>query len=645
MKKCASSVSHIQVLLLALFFFYFTVAHAQITGDQQVASLKKLSIEELTNIEVTSVSKSPEKLTQAASAIQVITQADIRSSGATTVVEALRLATNLQVAQANASQWAVSARGFNNVLANKLLVLIDGRVVYTPMYAGVFWDVQNLLLEDIDRIEVISGPGGTLWGANAVNGVINIITKSSDKTQGVYAEAAAGSELLGMASLRYGGKLNENLSYRLFGTAFKKDNTIFQDSVDANDSWGIAHGGLRMDWTPRDEDAVTFLSNIYDGRPDPDGGSPVVATGGNALARWKHAISEKSGLQFQAYFDQTWRDFRNGFAEKLRTYDVEGQHRFPIGRSQQMIYGAGFRFMDHNVNNLELFGFRPGRKSLYLYNLFVQDEINVIPEYLALTVGIKIEHSTYAGFQYQPNARLTLRAGNAQTVWAGVSRAVRNPARLDREFHVDIAPNFPFITSGDFKPEEVIAYELGWRSQLLEALSVSVSSFYNMYDNLRSVEPGPPPVGLPITFGNGVKGNTYGAELAATYQVTHSWRLRGGYTILRKDLSLKEGSSDANQASAESNDPNHQFLLQSTTDFSHGISLGIVLRYIGELPKPHVSDYAGLDVRVGWRINKIIELSLVGQNLIKNAHTEFIPSNPAPKDIERSVYGKIACRF
>jgi iron complex outermembrane receptor protein len=616
-------------------------------GPPSVSALKKLSLDELANVEVVSVSKRPEKLSQVPSAIQIITSDDIKNSGATTVPEALRLVPNLQVAQVNASQWSISARGFNNVLANKLLVLIDGRVVYTPMYAGVFWDVQNLLLEDIDRIEVISGPGGTLWGANAVNGVINIITKGADKTQGLYAEAAAGTELRGLGSLRYGGKVGENLSYRIYGTGFKRDNTIFRKGNDstANDSWGIAQGGVRVDWDPKESDHVTFQSNLYDGRPDPDGGHPVIAKGGNALGRWKHTISEKSSFQMQAYYDHTFRDFQNGFAEKLSTYDLEGQHLFQAGKGQQIIYGFGFRFMDHDVTNLELFGFLPARKSLYLYNAFIQDEISLIAQRLYFTLGTKVEHSTYAGFQYQPNARLTWKAGNHHTIWGAVSRAVRLPSRIDREFHVDVAPGVSLITSSDFKPEEVIAYELGWRVQPQNSLSMSVSTFYNVYNDLRSVEPGPAPIGIPLTFGNGVKGNTYGAELASTYQPLSWWHLRAGCTFLKKDLKIKANSQDRNKGTAESNDPSHQFLLQSSVDLPHALGFGTVLRYISKLSQPYVSDYIGLDVRLSWKVNKIIELSMVGQNLVKKSHTEFVPTSPAAKNIERSVYGKIACRF
>lgn len=598
------------------------------------------------NIEVTSVSKHPEQIGKASSAIQVITQEDIRQSGATSVPEALRLAPNLQVAQVNSSQWAISARGFNNVLANKLLVLIDGRVVYTPMYGGVFWDVQNLVLEDIERIEVISGPGGTLWGANAVNGVINIITKGAKETQGLFAEIAGGTELRGLGSLRYGGKVGEKLFYRVYGTAFRRDNTTFKDSVEARDDWQIAQGGVRLDWYASDKDNVMLQSNIYEGRPDPDGGQPIIARGYNMLSRWSSTLSEASQLQLQLFYDDTWRDFRNGFAEKLRTYDLEGQHSFRVGRRHQLVYGLGFRSMDHDVQNLELFGFRPERKSLYVFNIFLQDEVMLIEDKLHVTVGTKLENNVYTGFQHQPNVRFNWTASTVHTVWGAVSRAVRNPSRIDREFHVGLTPELDFLTGSElFRSEELLAYELGWRLSPEKNMAVSLTVFYNKYDHIRSAQPGPAPFGIPITFANGVEGNSYGAELAATYQVGGWWRLRGGYTFLQKDLMVKPGSVDSNNATAESNDPAHQVVFQSEMTLPAGLEFGTVFRYVGRLPTPHVSEYVGLDLRLAWTLNEKIELNLVGQNLVNANHTEFIPASSVGRDVERSVYGKVVLRF
>jgi iron complex outermembrane receptor protein len=301
--------------------------------------------------------------------------------------------------------------------------------------------------------------------------------------------------------------------------------------------------------------------------------------------------------------------------------------------------------MDHLVTNLDLFSFLPAHKKLYNYNAFVQDEITLLTDRLRLTVGTKAGSNNYSGFEYQPNVRITWLPSKSQTVWGAVSRSVRTPSRIDREFYLDLLPNFPFITGSKFDSETLIAYELGWRSQPIENLSLSLATYYNRYDNIRSVEPGPPPFGIPVTFGNGVKGNTYGVELSATCQVLNQWMLRGGYTFLKKDLSVKSTSMDLNKASAESNDPEHQFLLQSLVNIAGKIEWGTVFRYIGKLPKPAIKAYTGLDVRIGWKITSVIEISLIAQNLLNEQHLEFIPSSPGPRNIERGLFGKVTCRL
>jgi iron complex outermembrane recepter protein len=620
--------------------------YSQAKSDKIVVStLKKMSMEELMNIEVTSVSKIPEKLTGIPSAIQVITEEDIKYSGATNVPEALRLASNLYVFQVNSSQWAISARGFTNVLSNKLLVLIDGRAVYTPMYGGVFWDVQNLILEDIKQIEVISGAGGTLWGANAVNGVINITTKSSKETQGLFAEVAAGTELQALGSLRYGGKIKENVSYRIGGTAFKRGNTILNNGDEAHDSWTMGKMGFRMDWDISDHDQFTLQSDYYSGEPDPDGNAHVIAKGANVLARWTHNSSENRGYKFQIYFDNTFRDFRNGLTEKVNTYDIEFQNSIKIHNSHNLVWGLNLRFLQHRVDNLELFAFLPANKNLLLYSLFVRDEITLIKEKLKLSLGTKIEHNIYTGFEYQPSGRLSFNATKNQIIWGSVSRAVRTPARIDRDFYLYAAPNDPLISGDSFDSEDLLATELGWRLQRHENFSFSLATFYNYYDNLRTVEPGTPPTGLPLTFGNGLKGKTYGIEFSSLYQLTDWWRLRGGYTLFNKELTVKSNSHDRNNGTAESNDPRHQFLLQTMLDLSRKIEVGGVIRGVSQLTTPKVPGYVTLDLRLAWKPVKAIEIALVGQNLTDDKRTEFIPSSPSPRKIQRNIYGKILCRF
>src|SRR5665213_2707945 len=642
--------NHLLFFRLLLFFVIFLQMNdcaGQETDSLSSSSLKKLSLEQLMNIEVTSVSKHPERREDVASAIQVITQEDIRNSVAKTLPEALRLASNLQVAQVNSSQWAISARGFDNVLANKLLVLIDGRTVYTPLYAGVYWDVQNVMLEDVDRIEVISGPGGTLWGANAVNGVINIITKSAKETKGLLVKGASGTDLPGLGSLRYGGQVNDKLSYRVYGTGFKLGNTLDTNGIKSKDGWPMIQGGFRIDWDASDKDKLTLQSNVYHGRPNPDAGDmAVIAKGDNIVGRWNKTTSAKSDFQLQAYYDHTFRDFGNGFTEDLKTWDVDWQNRYQLGQHHELSYGADFRAMDHKVTNLELFAFLPAQKTLFLYSLFLQDEIALIKERLHFTIGTKLEHNSYTGFENQPNGRLTWTPKKNQTIWAAVSRAVRTPARIDRDFYLFLAPSIPLIAGNDsFTSEKMTAYELGWRSQPLKTFSYSLSAFYNVYDDIRSVEPGPPPLYIPLTFANGVKGHTYGFELAATSQVTSWWYVKGGYTFLMKDLSVKPSSKDTNNGSAESDDPENQFQVQSDMLLPGHIKLGTVIRYVDKLPKPYLPDYLGLDMHIAWQLSKNLELSVTGQDLLYKHHHEFIPSSPSPRQIERSVYGQIICRF
>ena len=601
-------------------------------------ALKRLSLEELLDVQVTSVSRRPQPLSEAASAVQVITADDIRRSGAANLPQALRLATNLQVAQVNASQWVVTARGFGNVLSNKLLVLIDGRTVYTPLYAGVFWDVQNPPLEAIERIEVISGPGGTLWGANAVNGVINITTRSAATTHGLYVEGGGGTEERGFGTVRYGGSLGKGASARVYAEGFSRDRTVELSGADARDDWHLFQGGFRIDGDSASRNRLTLQGDIYDGRPDPDGGTPVKAQGGNALARWTRPIGAGSELQLQGYYDRTYRDFGNGFTEALSTYDLDWQHRFPLGARQEIVWGLGARLMDHTTENLELFRFDPSHKTLQLYSGFVQDAITLVPGRLRLTLGTKLEHNSYTGLEVQPSGRVAWTPNAAHLFWVAGSRAVRTPSRIDRDFALLIAPDTPFLMGGDFDSEKVLAWELGWRVQPSDRLRISVATFYNTYRDLRSAEPTPVTT-LPVTIGNGVEGNSWGAEVAAQYQVSSRWRLRAGYTWFGKDLHVKDDSQDLNEGSVESNDPSHQALLQSMLDLGQ-VEADLVARYVGPLEDPSLPEYVGLDARLAWRATPRLSLVVVGQNLLKDVHREFAADTPG-RQINRGVYAKV----
>src|SRR5213593_1984856 len=450
-------------------------------------ALKKLSIEQLMNLQVTSVSKRPERLSQTASAIQVITQEDIRRSGAASLAEALRLASNLQVAQVDSRQWAISARGFNSTTANKLLVLIDGRTVYTPLFSGVFWDVEEVPLADIDRIEVISGPGATLWGANAVNGVINVITKDAKDTQGLLLSGGGGSEQRGFGTVRYGGTLGSTVRARIYGRGFDRASTLLPSGQDAADGWHLWQGGFRMDWDAASVNRVTLQGDLYDGRIGQLTAGDVGVSGGNVMAKWSHTISEGSSLAAQLYYDRTHRHIPGTFGEDLDTYDVDVQHAARLGARQDVVWGLGYRLINDRVANSSMLAFLPPGVARQWFSGFVQDEIALVPNRLHVALGTKIEHNDYVGFEVQPSGRVNWRPNPSGTLWAAVSRALRTPSRIDRDLFARVSPTSVLAGGPGFHSEEELAYELGFRHQQ-GALALSVATFYSRYHGLRSVE-------------------------------------------------------------------------------------------------------------------------------------------------------------
>ncbi len=608
------------------------------------SSLKKLSLGELMNIEVTSVSKRPERLSETASAIQVITQEDIRRSGATRLPEALRLASNLEVAQIDSRQWAISARGFNSTTANKMLVLIDGRLVYTPLFAGVFWDVQDTLLEDIHRIEVISGPGATQWGSNAVNGVINIVTKSAKDTQGGLLTGGGGNELNGFGSMRYGGTLAPNLHYRAYGKYFDRDSSALPDGQDATDDWHMGQGGFRLDWEGSPADLVTLQGDYYDGRSAQLGTDDIALSGGNVLGRWSHTFYEGSDLSLQFYYDRTHRDIPGTFSEDLDTYDIEFQHWFPLGERHDIVWGLAYRLIDDDVGNSAQLAFLPAKVSREWYSVFGQDEIALVKDHLHLTLGMKIEHNDYTGFEFQPSGRVAWKLSPQQTLWAAVSRAVRTPSRIDRELFAPGSPPFLLAGGPDFKSEELLAYELGYRIQPHPRFLFSLAAFYNDYDNIRSLEQTNPPLPFPTVIANKLEGESYGAELTVDYRVTDWWRLKAGYTELRIDIRPQPGSTDNASAGAEAHDPKRFWSLRSSLDLPAHWELDATCRYVSPIENQRVPAYGELNVRLGWRPRPPLEFSLVGQSLLHDHHAEF--GNAATRrEIERGVYGKVAWRF
>src|SRR6266566_1292907 len=608
-------------------------------------ALKKLTLEQLMNLEVTSVSKRPEKLSQAASAIQVITQEEIRRSGVTSLPEAQRLASNLEVAQVDSHEWAISARGFNGTTANKLLVLIDGRSVYTPLFSGVFWDVQDTLLEDVDRIEVITGPGATLWGANAVNGVINILTKSARDTQGLLLYGGGGTEQRAFGGIRYGGQLSTNAYYRIYTKYFDRDDTPLPNGADGQDAWQMGQGGFRVDWYPGEVNQLTFQGDGYGGAINQAANGDIRVAGGNLLGRWSHTFSEASDLKAQFYYDRTHRKVPLTFAEDLDTYDFDLQHRFPLAERQDIVWGLDYGLSEDRVANTPNFAFLPAKLSFQLFSAFAQDEITLVRDRLRLTLGTKFEHNDFSGFEFQPSGRLSWTVTSRQTLWAAISRAVRTPSRIDTDFFVPANPPFALAGGPKFVSEELLAYELGYRVRPIDQLSFSLATFYNDYSNLRSLEPGP-----PIIIGNGLKGETYGAELAGSYQTTSWWRWQAGYTYLQEHIRLKSGSMDFNQGRGEGSDPQNQFSIRSSMDLPGRLTLDAALRYVDVLHniangvRGTVPSYVELDARLSWTPIENLELSVVGQNLLHSEHPEFgFPTSR--HEIQRGGFVKVTWRF
>jgi iron complex outermembrane receptor protein len=619
-----------------------------------VAALKQLSVEQLMNVEVMSVSKRVERLSQAASAIQVITQEMIRRSGASSLPEALRLATNLQVAQLDARQWAISARGFTSTAANKLLVLIDGRTVYTPLYSGVFWDVQDVSLADIDRIEVISGPGATLWGSNAVNGVINVLTKHARDTQGLSLVGGGGSTLRGFGAARYGGTLGSDVHYRIYGKGFTREPSMLPTGADAGDSWHVGQGGFRLDWEASAANRVTLQGDLYDGRAaqQPTAARPapsdIAMSGGNVVAKWSHTVSPTANVSAQLYYDRTHRDVPGTFGEDLDIYDVDVQHRARLGARHDVVWGLGYRLINDRVTNSAALAFLPPQVARQWFTAFLQDEITLVPERLQLALGTKVEHNDYTGFEVQPSGRMNWTLTPSTTLWAAVSRALRTPSRIDRELFAPAQPPYILVGGPMFHSEEELAYELGYR-HLARALGVSVATFYSHYHGLRSLEETNPPQAFPIVIGNGQDGEAYGAELTGDYRATDRWTLRAGYTELRVHIWAVPGSTDRSSGSGESHDPERQFTVASSLTLPAALRLDGVLRYVGELANQQVPAYTELNARLTWQPTTALGLSLVGQNLLHDHHAEFgalgTAAVPTRWEIRRGVFGSVTWQF
>ena len=539
--------------------------------NAELSALSSMSIEQLMDIKVSILGPS-ETVSRTPAAVSVVTQDDIKRSGARNIPEALRLVPGLDVAQIDSSEWAVSARGFNDQSANKLLVLEDGRSIYTPLFSGVFWDVQDTMMENIDHIEVVRGPGATVWGANAVNGVINIITKSAEDTQGWLVSGGGGTLERGFADVRYGGKIGDNAYYRVYGTYSDHAGADLPNGTEATNSWQMARGGFRVDWDAAEQNSFTIQGDGYVGwirqvivvytAPVPPYTESIPddwqVHGADVLGRWTHTFSDTSDLKVQAYYDYTSRKAAI-FDEERHTFDLSLQHEFALGGRNKVVWGLGYHITTDAEQNNPSISFNPDAQTENLYSGFLQDEIALVKDRLSLTFGSKLEHNDYTGVEVEPGARLlwtpwadsSLRSLSSQTFWASVSRAVRTPSRVEESFTSRMAnqpfPSLPEISYGtdDFESEKLMAYEIGYRVQPLEKLSLDLAAFYNDYDDLRSIEVVAflPP--LTTVLGNDLYGHTKGVEISATWKVADWWRLQPSYTYLHMNLYARPPGSQS----------------------------------------------------------------------------------------------------
>lgn len=669
------------VSLLAVAAFASSAGAADVFSDQDLGDL---SLDQLMGITITSASKKAQHADEVSSAIFVLTQDDIRRSGATSIPEALRLVPGLQVAHYSANSWAVTARGFNGFFADKLLVLIDGRSVYTPLFSGVYWDVQDTMMEDIERIEVIRGPGATVWGANAVNGVINVITKKAEDTQGLLSAAGAGSEERGFAGVRYGGKVGEDLHYRVYGKYFDRDAAQTSTGLGAADDWDMARGGFRMEWTPGDADVLTLQGDGYDG----DAGitftgltgpmSPLTVFredqqihGWNMLGRWTHTFSETMDASAQVYYDRT--DRNTPLLQEMRhTWDFDMQHRFALPFNQEIIWGAGYRYTEDATDGTFATSILPSRRHDDTFSMFVQDEIRFFDDKVRLTFGTKIENNDYTGWEYQPSIRAAWLPTEHHTLWSSVSRAVRTPSRADDGVLVN-AGFFPFAFAGNIlgvpcapcpatlisgggtgtrtsESERLYAFEAGYRGRFFDRLTVDVAAFRNDYDYLADFEQGtfmltslvPFPSGIqPISLSNNRSERTWGVEADIRADLTEWWRLIIGYTYLNQHESPQDAS--------------HTGVVRSQLDLPFDLEFDATLYLVGNLTvegdgfftlAQTVPSYERLDLRLGWSPREGLELALVGQNLLDNRHPEsFSQLRIGTSEAQRSFYGKVTYRY
>lgn len=647
-------------------FFVPTEARA----DENPA-LADYSLEQLMNVsvEVSSASRKPQRLEDTTAAIHVITQQDIRRSGMTSLPELLRMVPGMQVARIDGGTWAISSRGFNAKNSDNLLVMLDGRVLQTPSFTGVYWDAQDAMLEDVERIEVIRGPGGALWGANAVTGIINIITRSAAATQGGMLGGSVGNrERQGWA--RFGGSLGEVGHFRIYAKDAAQDNFKQASGAAAHDQHDLRSGGFRADWNLHGGNSLTVQGDTYSGSSDHTGtavaltppystptGYTIALNGGNLLARWKSALSATDEWALQFYYDTYERRYFN-LGEQRDTYDLDFQHHLLWNSRHDVVWGAGYRQTRDRMDNSFAVSYTPASRTDSVVSAFLQDEI-ALREDLHLIAGAKFEHNDYTGKEIQPNLRLRWKIDERQTVWAAVSRAVHTPSRTDADGQVIANVVKPgattFVTRLQSNPaalsESVLSYEAGYRSQLTEQVQMDAAAFYSEHRDLMTIEreanfvEGAYTV-IPLVFNNRASATTHGLEWSGSWRPTDKWQFKAAWSWLKMSIRRDANSTDTSIESEVGRSPQNQFQFHAFHSPADNVDLGASLYYVGSLPSLNVPAYTRLDARIGWRIQRDLEISLTGRNLLDPGHPEFVnPSGPRSSEVPRSLIGGVTWRF
>lgn len=658
------------LLLGVLTWTPVAVAEDQQPFHQASLDLTELSLSDLAEVRVISVEKRPEPLKDTPAAVSVITADEIGASGATSIPALLRRVPGVHVTRLDASQWAIGIRGFTNSVARSQLALMDGRSLYTPLFAGTYWDVQNTFLEDVDRVEVVRGPGGTLWGANAVDGVVNIITKSAKDTQGGLVLLGGGSQERGFGRARFGGQLGERGAYRVYGMYFDRA-AEYHPSADGYDGWHMFQGGFRTDWALNPSDTLTVQGDIYSGRAGrrttfATFSAPYVETlkqdadlsGGHVQTRWSRSFSEGRELTVQLYYDRTNRQEPN-FSEKRDTLDFDAQYRFVLPGRHEVVAGLGYRVSDGRTTSAPTLAFVPPDRTDNLFSAFVEDTVQLVPGRLRLALGTKVERNQYSGFEFQPSARLSFTAIPRNGFWVAITRAVRTPTRFDRDLvlNVAVSPGKPVFARllGDegFETERSLVYEAGYRAQLSPSLSLDITGFYNRYPNLVSYEVGAPfaetgRLIIPLRTANQTDGKVGGVEVSSAIRPSAWWLLRASYSYLDMQVSPRLSSNDTGSSTVEGASPRHQAFVSSTTSLPGRVSLGAFYRWVARLPSQGIPAYSELDLHLGWRAFDHVDLALVGQDLLHAHHAEFGSGGGAgaeERQIRRAVYAQAAFRW